>query len=151
MTTTQERATQRYTDRYGPCIVPDAGHINKDGYVRTPNKNRKFGGRLVMLHRLEWEKAFGSIPDGYEVNHKCGNRACSNLNHLEILTREDHLVMTNRNRYRFRSDKIFNRYLKDPSVDRDSLASEFGVSRVTVDKNICKYKKEFNLNTPKSL
>lgn len=37
-------------------------------------------------HRVSWELANGPIPDGMQLDHRCGNRACVNIEHLRIVT-----------------------------------------------------------------
>lgn len=74
------------------CIVPVNRKLNQDGYYRV---NRKRHGRAYMHHRLVWEAANGPIPDGYEIHHRCGNRACQNINHLEIIEGSAHATLTN--------------------------------------------------------
>lgn len=54
----------------------------------------------MMFHRAVWEIHNGPIPEGYEINHKCQNRGCCTLAHLECITREEHLRKTNEARYR---------------------------------------------------
>ena len=85
--------------KYTDCIVPEGGYPTQDGYIRVLSAPRKVGGKLKMLHRIEWEKAFGQIPDGYEINHKCKNRLCQNINHLECLPRTKHRTKDNSERY----------------------------------------------------
>ena len=41
-------------------------------------------GRSRAVHRLAWEIERGIPPSGMMVNHVCGNRACFNLDHLEL-------------------------------------------------------------------
>ena len=47
-------------------------------------------GKNVLLHRYIWEKYHGTIPDGYEVYHKDGNRRNYDVDNLELLTAIDH-------------------------------------------------------------
>lgn len=42
--------------------------------------------KMHSAHRLAWEIAFGSIPDGLQVDHRCHNRACVNASHLRLVT-----------------------------------------------------------------
>ena len=75
------------------CIEIPELKTNHDGYVRLNTRN---GGR--MLHRLVWESVNGPVPDGYEIHHKCGNRACQNLTHLECIHGSEHATLTNKER-----------------------------------------------------
>jgi hypothetical protein len=43
----------------------------------------------VGAHRIAYEIAYGPIPDGMEVLHKCDNRPCCNPNHLYLGTQTD--------------------------------------------------------------
>ena len=116
------------------CIVPYDGHRNQASYIRVLDKPRKDGGKLKMLHRIEWEKAYGPIPEGYEVNHKCKNRQCSNVNHLELLTRSEHRAKDNAERYRDRTHGILVMAYKRPDLTQNQIAKHFGVSQATVSK-----------------
>lgn len=40
-------------------------------------------GKNVYAHRAAYISAKGPIPDGYEVDHLCGNTLCCNPKHLE--------------------------------------------------------------------
>jgi hypothetical protein len=44
------------------------------------------GPRLVLAHRFFYERAFGPIPDGKEIDHLCGVTACVNPDHLDAVT-----------------------------------------------------------------
>lgn len=86
------------TDENG-CITPSSHKLNKDGYFRKDVGNRNY----VMYHRFVYEITNGTIPEGYEINHKCKNRACCNIEHLECINGSDHAVLTNTSRY---SDRL---------------------------------------------
>jgi hypothetical protein len=56
----------------------------KKGYGR-------FGvdGRPKLVHVWIYEYYIGPIPDGWEVDHLCRNKACCNPDHLEAVPREE--------------------------------------------------------------
>lgn len=105
------------------CIVPTSHKLNKDGYFR-----RKFpAGKHQMYHRWVWEQTHGEIPEGYEIDHICRNRACCNIEHLQMLERSEHKVKTNKERYAERKDAAHKFWLlhKPTGV---ALSKEFDVS-----------------------
>lgn len=59
-----------------PCIEWN-GYKDKNGYgvKRWNGKNRK-------VHRIAWEEAYGPIPFGIKICHKCDNPSCYRLDHL---------------------------------------------------------------------
>jgi hypothetical protein len=43
-------------------------------------------GRRVMVHRWAYEKTFGAIPPGMQIDHLCRNKACYFVDHLEAVS-----------------------------------------------------------------
>jgi hypothetical protein len=43
-------------------------------------------GRCALAHRVAWQIAGRSIPEGQQLDHLCRNRACVNVDHLEPVT-----------------------------------------------------------------
>ena len=65
------------------------GTVCKNGY-RLFSKGKR--GELVREyeHRIVWESNFGTIPDGFQIHHKDGNKLNNNINNLELIKRGEH-------------------------------------------------------------
>ena len=48
-------------------------------------------GQNQHVHRLEWEKHNGKIPEGFIVHHKDENKLNWSIENLELLSRGDHI------------------------------------------------------------
>jgi len=46
-------------------------------------------GSCVRAHRFAYELLVGPIPDGLQLDHLCGVKACVNPSHLEPVTNEE--------------------------------------------------------------
>lgn len=123
------------------CIVPISHKLNKDGYFRytIPNKDGKGRGVKVMYHRYVWENEHGSIPRDYEIDHICKNRACCNIEHLQMLKGTEHTIKDNKLRYKARKDEAKN-YWMQTKCTGSYLASLFCVSFSTAYKWIREWK-----------
>lgn len=47
------------------------------------------GERSVYAHRFAYELAIGPVPEGLQVRHLCGSRACVNPAHLELAANQE--------------------------------------------------------------
>lgn len=64
-----------WADR-GPCWDWTAALTNGYGVVQV-------GGRLQRAHRVVYEALRAPIPEAFELDHLCRNRACVNPDHVE--------------------------------------------------------------------
>ena len=119
-----------YTTEQG-CIVSTSHKTNQDGYLRIRHPLHKGKGRatLIMAHRFVWEQVHDcSIQEGYEIDHLCKNRGCINPTHLQLLTRNEHLVKTNTERYLSRKNKAKAYWKENKKVTGIKLGEIFNVS-----------------------
>jgi hypothetical protein len=78
-----KRPFEDHITRTDSCWLWDGTHTAR-GYGEFRIARRK-----TMAHRIAWERAFGSIPDGLCVLHECDVTRCVNPNHLFLGTRVD--------------------------------------------------------------
>lgn len=96
---------------------------NADGYIRL-----RQGKGHEFLHRIVWRLQNGDIPEGWEIDHLCGSRACSNPLHLRCIPRSTHLDHTNRTRYSDRKSEARATWNLNRRITGTELADRFGVS-----------------------
>jgi hypothetical protein len=74
------------------CWIATRG-IGKGGYARC--YERGFD-RKRHLHVVVWEAFNGAVPEGMELDHKCGVEPCCNPAHVEPVSRQENLIRRNR-------------------------------------------------------
>lgn len=47
--------------------------------------------KTLRAHRLSYWKLVGRIPNGMELDHKCGNPACVNVAHLDPVSHKENM------------------------------------------------------------
>lgn len=92
-------AMQRFYDKLrlsdnifeGTHCIEWTGCVTKGGYGRfaaTSTRPQKW----VVAHRWFWEQMEGPIPPSLLLDHRCSNRCCVNLRHLQPATRKENAV-----------------------------------------------------------
>ena len=105
------------------CIICTSHKHNPDGYLR-----KRHEGDLIMWHRKVWIDEHGPIPEGYEIDHKCRNRACFNLDHLQMLEGSEHASKGNRERYSHIKAAGVKLREDDPRMTCREIADALGLS-----------------------
>jgi len=67
------------------------GCINFTGVPAREYGSVRFRGREIRANRAMWEHHNGPIPKGLVVRHKCDNKRCCNIEHLELGTPNDNV------------------------------------------------------------
>jgi hypothetical protein len=73
------------------------GSRTNDGYGHVGARTHH---GQTLAHRYAWIRAYGPIPEGMQVLHRCDNPACIRLEHLFLGTHADNMEdMTRKDRH----------------------------------------------------
>jgi len=116
-----------------------------DGYGKLRDDAAN-GGKLLHAHRVAYELAYGSIPEGMCVLHHCDNPGCCNPEHLYLGTKADNVADMlirgrGRNSGRNAHSKLTNelipevrrRYAEGGMTQRE-LAAEYNVDQSQISR-----------------
>ena len=139
------RRALSFTKLYNDCWVCDSHCMNQDGYIRLAIGN-PHDRRMYMLHRAVYEAKNGKLPEGYEIDHLCGCRQCSNPEHLVAKKREQHVIHTNKSRYHERQMQARIDWEEHGrKITGTALAAKFNVSFSNACRWIRDWKKQTTL------
>ena len=84
--TLEERFRSKTVPGENGCILW-TGRISKKGYG-----DFSVNGKTVGAHVFAYEQAYGPVPEGMELDHKCRVRPCVNAEHLRPMTHRDNVL-----------------------------------------------------------
>lgn len=106
-----------------PCWIGTTAPT-ASGYIRVFRD-----GRMVYLHRWNYEKEHGSVPEGLDLDHLCRVRNCVNPDHVEPVDRAE-------NTRRGDTTKLTATQVAEiktrPKAPLRDLGAEYGVSISTI-------------------
>ena len=136
-------------EQQGECLVCISHAKDMHGYPHVVRQ-----GKAYNVHRYIWLQAGNEIPEGHVVRHKCDNRACCRLDHLETGTHADNSNdckvrgRLNTPRGESRSDlKLTDaqvrelRQMKDFS--QNLLAKLYGINQSTISRILSRKKRVY--------
>jgi hypothetical protein len=135
-----DTTTGKVTGEYSEPI----GYVMSTGYVHLAIKEGK-RVRRVYAHRVIWEHAHGSIPEGMQVNHINGVKHDNRITNLELVTpagNMQHAYATglstpmsgirNGNAKLSTAQVLQIRQRQQAGEQQQALATEYGVSKAQV-------------------
>ena len=112
------------------CWLWKLGHT-KDGYAEM-----KYEGKTChVVHRLHWLLSGRTIPEGHVIRHKCKNRHCVALDHLETGTLSENQIDRHRDGTMTKKlDEDQVREIRISTEFQQKLAERFGVHQSCISK-----------------
>lgn len=75
-------------DPFTGCLLFQ-GTLNNSGYGTVHASHPGIG-----THRVVWIAERGPVPAGKELHHECEQRNCVNVEHLQVVTKAEHTLLT---------------------------------------------------------
>ncbi len=129
------RARELHCKEEGDCWICVSHKPGVPGYPLICR-----GGKQRGAHRYVYEKYIGPIPKGMLVLHKCDNKLCLNISHLELGTQaknahdavERGLWRKGENRADAKLKEKDIPYIRSRPMLQKMLAKKYGVIRQTI-------------------
>lgn len=123
----------------GECHVVVSHAHRDDGYFR---KQWGTGSARASeyFHRAVWQHHNGPIPEGFDLDHICMNRACFNLDHLRLMKESDHMRHTRVSYFERRSKPVFTAW-QETDASAQELSNLFSIPAQTIRRWIRDWKK----------
>jgi hypothetical protein len=82
------------------CFIPTSHKLTPNGYF-SMRVTRNGKTTKEYYHRVAYRDHYGedSIPEGWEIDHVCRNRACFNWRHLWAMPAREHRYITSKFKY----------------------------------------------------
>lgn len=117
------------------CLIWMGPVTKTSGYGHMVIKSKPF-----RPHRVAWELAFGQIPEGLSVLHRCDIRTCINPSHLFLGTHHENMrdmaakrraaVGAKNGSAKLTMDKVSE--IRGSLLSNRRLADEYGVCTATI-------------------
>lgn len=131
-----------YSRANGECLEW-TGHLTPDGYGRIEVTLSPGVAIPVNAHRAAYEAEYGPCPPNMVVRHKCDNRKCVKLAHLEIGTQKQNIADKYERGRGLLGEKVPTAKLKEADIleirrlaamglTNKSIAERYGVDRTNV-------------------
>jgi predicted DNA-binding protein (UPF0251 family) len=131
----RERFLAKVDTSGGPeACHPWTARRDDDGYGRIRSSGK--GYPYLRSNRAAWELAYGPIPEGLCVCHKCDNPPCVNPAHLFLGTHADnHADMCAKGR-KVHGEGVSNSKLREAQVNEIFLMHANGISQRKIAKHM---------------
>lgn len=134
---------EHYKDLKGDCWICTS---HTKGTTGRPHINHRIDGKQEHIHisRFMYERAYGDIPEGLDVLHKCDRKDCINPHHLYLGTDKENTrdriergLQHNPQGEEHGKAKLTNKQVlaiyHDSRLHKD-IAADYGISRQQVGK-----------------